>query len=930
MKFKIFIVCLFFTNLIVAQTKGTLTGVITDKENKNTPLQFANILVKENSKTTTTDENGRYSISLSPGTYKIVYSFVGYENIEKTLTIVSNEILNQNISLGSGNFTLKDVVIKSTGSRDKETAILLDQKKAIEIKQSIGAQEMSRKGVSNVEAGLTKITGITKVDGRGIFVRGLEDRYNNLLINDLAVPSNNPFKKIIPLDIFPTDIVSVIETYKTFNTNIYGDFAGGTFNIITAKSTKSQTKINFGAGFTTGNNLQKFLISKDGNSNANFLGFANSDRKTPASIGNEPSGKNLSINESANGFGTGYDVDQDVSPLNTSFGILNSEKFNIGKNQNTFSYLFSLNYDNKFQIRQGVDRFFNIGQGNYDNNLENKRYKFSTNTTALVALNFKSNRWAISSNTFYLKSTENIIQDQVGSTNGTTINNNAFFRLNQLEKTSLVNTQLQTSYKLTENDRHNIKGAISFTKNFYEQPDRKSFQGFKINDEKTLINFTGNSLFRQFLDIDSKYHIAGLAEYNWKFGNADISKSHKFSFGYNGYMNKLESSFRFLVSKVLPTTTSTNTQLLINTNTPDAALSNAINNGDFVYSEGTNNTYKIKLDEAVNAGYADLSFKFNDKYDLNFGVRTERSKRIISYKNPNSFSDPFILNIKTKVDVLPSLNTKYKLNEKTNFRFAASKTITRPVLMESFPLEYVNQDGTIENGNPKLLNSDNYNFDLKYEFFPTNKEMVAVTFFSKYLQNPIERIFQPTAGSGGQIITYDNSKTATMFGAELEFLLQLSRLAESLDKFSLGFNTSLMLTKVTIKENNTLETNPDRALQGASPWLINTDLKYEFDCSKTWKNTLSLVYNVYGKRIFAVGTNGLDNYYELPFNKLDFIWSSKLTNNWDLKFAVDNILNPLYQIKLGEESKINITESDLTVKSYKRGTGFSFNLSYTF
>ena len=109
-----------------------------------------------------------------------------------------------------------------------------------------------------------------------------------------------------------------------------------------------------------------------------------------------------------------------------------------------------------------------------------------------------------------------------------------------------------------------------------------------------------------------------------------------------------------------------------------------------------------------------------------------------------------------------------------------------------------------------------------------------------------------------------------------------------------------MLTKVTIKENNTLETNPDRALQGASPWLINTDLKYEFDCSKTWKNTLSLVYNVYGKRIFAVGTNGLDNYYELPFNKLDFIWSSKLTNNWDLKFAVDNILNPLYQIKLGE------------------------------
>jgi len=70
----------------------------------------------------------------------------------------------------------------------------------VEIKQSIGAQEMSRKGVSDVEEGLTKITGITKVGSRGLFVRGLEDRYNNLLINDLAVPSNNPFSKIIPLD----------------------------------------------------------------------------------------------------------------------------------------------------------------------------------------------------------------------------------------------------------------------------------------------------------------------------------------------------------------------------------------------------------------------------------------------------------------------------------------------------------------------------------------------------------------------------------------------------------------------------------------------------------------------------------------------------------------------------------------------------------
>jgi hypothetical protein len=144
-----------------------------------------------------------------------------------------------------------------------------------------------------------------------------------------------------------------------------------------------------------------------------------------------------------------------------------------------------------------------------------------------------------------------------------------------------------------------------------------------------------------------------------------------------------------------------------------------------------------------------------------------------------------------------------------------------------------------------------------------------------------------------------------------------------------------MYSKVNINTVNSSETiavdaNPSRKLQGASPWIINADLKYEFDFNKNWKNTMTVVYNVYGKRIFAVGTNGLDNYYEMPFSKLDFVWGNKIGKNWDLKLSADNILNPLYQIELGGKSKINITESDLTIRDFKRGVGFSFNLGYTF
>jgi outer membrane receptor for ferrienterochelin and colicin len=140
-----------------------------------------------------------------------------------------------------------------------------------------------------------------------------------------------------------------------------------------------------------------------------------------------------------------------------------------------------------------------------------------------------------------------------------------------------------------------------------------------------------------------------------------------------------------------------------------------------------------------------------------------------------------------------------------------------------------------------------------------------------------------------------------------------------------------MKTKVTVDINqNQIENSTSRKLQGASDWLINSDLKYDFEFNKTMKNSITLVYGVYGDRIFAVGTAGLDHVYEKSFSKLDVVWTSKLSKNIDLKFAADNLLNPTYKLEMGKESSVNITETSLLQKDYKRGVGLSLNLSYTF
>lgn len=917
--------------LSYAQT-GKISGTVTDKKTGET-LIGVTVKIKGTTKGTSTGADGKYTIAaLQDGKFIIEASYVGYATKEvPAVEVNGGGTTTLNLALDESNSQkLADVQVKGQASRETETALLSLQKNAIEIKQGIGIQELSRKGVSDVEEGLTKITGITKVDGRGLFVRGLEDRYNNLLINGLAVPSNNPFKKIIPLDLFPTDIVSVLETYKTFNSGLYGDFAGGTFNIVTAKGEKAVTKINIGTSFLSNSSFKKFLRPEGETSIGDYFGFPNNGRDLPKVFGKKPSSYTMTGNEANSQFGSGFDVEEGNAPLNTNIGILHTRKIRF-ENNRYFQYLVSVNTDNNFQIREGVDRFFNTAQGIYDNNLYTTKYRFSTNSSVLGAINYGTNRLNLNLNAFYLKGTETMIQDQLGYTNSQATVTNSFIRLNQLQKTDFFTGQVFANYKITEDDRHSVRAGASYSKTGYELPDRKSFKGVQLDANTTSISYTGNSISRQYMDFNGDFFGSGLLEYNLKFGNGDKEKANKFTLGYNGSFNKIESNFRFLVSQNLASNSAT-----FNTNQPDATLAGQIANGGFTYNEGTGATYLARMQESVNAGYADLSLVIGDKININGGVRVEQSQRITRFRNQGTFDDPLVRVTKNNTDVLPAVNFKYSVTEKTNLRLSLSKTLTKPVIMEAFPLEFVNPDATIENGNPNVVNSKNYNVDVKYEFFPSNTEMFAITGFAKYLKNPIERLFTQTAGSGGLAITYDNSKKAVLYGAELEFLLQLSRFSESLSNFSVGFNTSLMYTQTTIdKVKNSAETaaignDNTRKLQGASPWLINADIKHESNFGKNWKSTITLAYNIYGERIYAVGTNGLDNYYEKPFGKLDLIWNNKIASKWDLKFGVENILNPTYKVDLGEKSLVKIYENSLTVKDYKRGVGVSLGLGYTF
>ena len=183
MKLRYLLLSLFFSVAMFAQN-GTVTGTILDKEFNNEPLPFANIVIKGTKQGTSTDENGKYSISLKPGNYTLVIGYLGYETKEIPFTLKANEKKVINHTLEASGVQLADIEIIQVVSKEKESALLQEQQKAVEIKQSIGAEEISKKGIGDVAAAVAKTSGISKQEGSSdIFVRGLGDRYNSTTMN---------------------------------------------------------------------------------------------------------------------------------------------------------------------------------------------------------------------------------------------------------------------------------------------------------------------------------------------------------------------------------------------------------------------------------------------------------------------------------------------------------------------------------------------------------------------------------------------------------------------------------------------------------------------------------------------------------------------------------------------------------------------------
>ncbi|UOU96833.1 TonB-dependent receptor [Chryseobacterium daecheongense] len=831
------------------------------------------------------------------------------------------------------------VVIQGSSNKKTETAVLGEQKKAIIQKQAVSAEEISRKGISNVEQGLTKVTGITTVEGRGLFVRGLEERYNYLLINGLGSPSNNPFQKIIALKQFPTDVVGKLNIYKTFNSNLYGDFAGATFDIETLTIDKAFTKVEFSVGVNTLSTFRdNFKVAEGADGMKGYLGLNSRDRRLPGEVrDSRPNGYVFSKEQSLSSFKDSWNVDN-VKPLpNTSISFTTVQKMKTGET-GSLGLLFSLNQGSKYSYREGENNQFrdNGKQIEASNRLNRKIYEYELESSVLFGLGYKNKGTNINLNAIYLQNSNNIIEDNIGFKNFS-VQDIRFFRTNQQDISRFLDLQLTASQKIGE--RHQFKAGGSYVMNNYSQPDRKIFElTLPENFNNALISYGGNSFIRQYLDVDGRFYGSAYGEYSVFLGEKGERKDYplQLAIGYNGFSDIRRNSYRFIFGNP---GAGGNTQAYINIDKPQPVLDSSINSGSLYYNEGSDAYgYLSNIYQFVNAGYANIDYKPNDSWDILLGGRFENDMRIIRFNRiGNSNTENLTPN---KNYFLPSLSIKKSLNSKNNLRLSLSKTITRPVLIETMPIEYINPDNSSVVGNKDIENSENYNIDLKWEYFPTNREMFAVNLFAKRIDKAIERSIANSGNASGLVITFYNAKRADIAGIELEGILNLGRFSDALNKFTLGANATFMYSNVERSEQQLELERPDgftneqlkkRGLQGAAPYTINADLKYEYKNSQNLSQTFSLVYNVSGSKIFAVGSSGSREYFERPFHQLDLVYQNQLTKNWNIKFGVQNILNSKYRIELNDENYYPVKIDDnYTFVDFRRGTTFNLTVGYTF
>ena len=883
----------FFILLLVLSTMtamaGNIKGTVLDKQTKE-PLTGATIQITGTAQGVVADIDGNYTLNVNDGTYTITVRYIGYKDILLNSIKVKAETL-LNFEMESDAQALGEVSVVAKKNLEGERALQMERQKATLAIENLGAKEMSIKGISNVEEGVKKITGISIASAGQLIVRGLGDRYSTTTLNGLPIASPNPDNKLIPLDIFPASTVQNITVSKVYDASAFADYSGAHIDISTKENVGSDfLSINFNAGGKF-NTLGKdfYRMDRDG-----------SLFKTP-SLDQKLIDMSLTdFEEYARHnrlFNTSFQVSKKTALPEFGGNIGFGKRFTLGGNE--VSVLGSIGVSNDLQtmdnasIRTLEATGNTLNEFNYDSYsnelkiaaLGNLGYSFRTSDH--IGYTFFYARNAIDT---YMRREGVDYEDHhlIGSNNVTHIY-------------SLQNHQVNGKHYFGKQWDLNWSGSYSKTSS--DEPDRRQVMFIREDDQIKLFKLNRQETMRYFGSLNEDEWVGDLSA-SYRFGdNNKLQAGFTYKDKNRDYMG---TRFYYNLNKLNPTITDIyDTDSFLN-------MEN-VENGSITIDRKKQPKDSYTAGNSIYAGYIATEYYPVAPLLVNLGVRYEISKQWVDYYTDGGKAERSELN---KNDLFPSLNMKYQMNEKNSLRFAFSRTVTRPSFIEMAPFLYQESYGSAQiRGNADLQNGYNYNIDLRYELFEKNGDMLSITAYYKHLKAPIERV--QTLSGGSAVHSFRNADNGMATGVEIEFRKEIVK------DLRFGVNGSYMYTNVKLPEGGAY-TNSQRALQGASPYLANADLTYSPAFSNDRQLSVALLYNLQGPRIHSVGISGLGDIKQQPVHTLNFTGSYRFNRRFAVKLQVNDLLNQDILFK----QEVPTTGDKVEVERFRKGTGFEVGFSY--
>lgn len=784
---------------------------------------------------------------------------------------------------------LEGVTIKGTTKKGAESNIISIQKKSVEVIERVGSVQLEKQGVGNVATAVTKATGTQKQEGSGqIFVRGLGDRYNSTTLNGMEIPSDNPEYKNIDLEIFTTSMIDYVALEKVYNPRFSGEFGGANVNIVSKEHTgRPYFKVGIGSSM----NLQTFDRNdfKLQSGGPGFFGY-----KETTFIKGNPNAASAPYP-----FKTRWNFKDAYYPVNSAMSLEGG--FTAGK----FAVYAYTGFDNDYQYSDGQEGIY-FADGTPNKKYNNvKRSTYSTNTTGLLNIDYKlnsNNRFKFTSN--YIHSSEQDAKIFKGFSYD--VSKDVIVNRGDNKLTDTWINQIFGNHKIGESWL--AEWGVGYNYLNSKRPDRLQ----NTIDAETLQLIAGSAVsnHRYFDNLDDKTYLGHI------YLTKTLNDKFKLMFGYDGSYKDRKFDQTTLGMNFADSSP-------VDPENIDAFI-NASNKHLFSYNVQRSN-YGIKRN--IQSGFANADINLSDRFVVQVGGRYD----FINFDN--LWSDILDTNKKNKTynKFLPALNTKYIINDRNNLRLAASKTYTLPQPKELIPIAYYDVTTNVY-GNPFVYPSDNYNVDLKWEFFPKSGEVFSVTAFGKYIQNPIARSTYSSA-SPSDMTFFNIANYGYIYGAEAEIRKDLykwnnSKLYTFLNGTFMNSQQQLKTEEEIAKDNEGTkraqfsgQTKED--MQGVADMLVNANLGYNYKWNSTNSLDFIVSYSRIGKNLFAIGTNNQGNFYELAKDILDLNLNISL-KQVGIGLSGKNLINPHYKIEQKNSAGTFIH------KDYTKGRQIGLSLSYKF